>query len=688
MFRMNSLSKLPIALSFFIVTLLTGLVVGLFSFGLSYFEQKAVLKETRLQETQQRLVELQGTINDFNRRDNYRAITREVSRLTSNKNLQLILIVGADGFIYHASRPSLRKAKLSTQPHVANVLSHLDSNQPGKVWLIDDGTTAIGAFPLEPLSRNGALKKLDSAYLYAEYDLSHDIELLRYRHQQELFYTWIVLFFILSLGFSILYFGFKQKIRQILTGTKKLAKGEYDYRIGLKEKNEFGMIAKSIDRMATSLENKTKQLTVLAEQDSLTGLTNRYKFYRLLEKRIHAYPDKTFALLFIDLDRFKIINDTLGHQIGDEYLKIIANRLLENTSSQDIVSRFGGDEFVLCLDSGLSKDQIQAHTERLLKALAKQVQVNGQNLFTSASVGISLFPQDGRSIHELIKAADIAMYQVKSQDAVAMSFYQESFDHNTLNYLSLRTYIKQSIEAGEVYPLFQPQVDARTHQVTGYEALARMKDETGDWINPAQFIPVIEENGWMVEFSDVMYRNALTEFEHWIEEQSPETVPTLSLNLSIMQINHTEFLNNLDQLLAQFKVISNYLELEITEGIFIGNVESKLPILDAIKAKGVRIAIDDFGTGYSSLSYLKKLPLDRLKIDQSFVRDIDIDLNDNAIIETIIAMASKLGLEVVSEGVETQQQLAFLQAQNCHIIQGYLTGRPGPLPRSSQTQVA
>lgn len=685
---MNSLSKLPMALSFFIVTLMTGLVVGLFSFGLSYFEQKEVLKETRLQEMQQRLVELQGTINDFNRRENHRAITREVSRLTSNKNLQLILIVGADGFIYHASRPALRNASLSSQPNVLNTLQELDSAQPGKVWLTSDDSAVIGAFPIEPLPLKKVSQVLNSAYLYAEFDLSHDIELLQYRHQQELFYTWGVLLIILSIGFSALYFDFKQKIRQILTGTKKLTHGQYDYRINLKEKNEFGLIAKSIDRMAASLESKTKQLTVLAEQDSLTGLTNRYKFYRLLEKRIHAYPDKMFALLFIDLDRFKIINDTLGHQTGDEYLKVIGQRLLKNTSSQDIVSRFGGDEFVLCLESASSKTQIQTQTESLLKDLSKQVEVNGQNLFTSASVGISLFPQDGRTIHELIKAADIAMYQVKSQDAVAISFYQESFDHNTLNYLSFRTYIKNSIEAGEVYPLFQPQVDVRTQQIVGFEALARMKDETGNWISPAQFIPVIEENGWMVEFSSVMYRNALSEFQEWVQNQQPERLPSLSLNLSIMQINHKDFLSNLDHLLTQFKAISSCLELEITEGIFIGNIESKLPILAAIKARGIQIAIDDFGTGYSSLSYLKKLPLDRLKIDQSFVRDIDIDLNDNAIVETIIAMASKLGLEVVSEGVETEQQLSFLKAHDCHIIQGFLTGHPGPLPYSKHSKVA
>lgn len=685
---MNSLSKLPIALSFFIVTMMTGLVVGLFSFGLSYFEQKEVLKETRLQEVQQRLVELQGTINDFNRRENHRAITREVSRLTSNKNLRLILIVGADGFTYHASRPSLRGISLSSQPDVLNTLEGLDSTQPGKVWLTPDDSTVVGAFPVEPLSLNSTEKILDSAYLYAEFDLSHDIEVLRYRHQQELFYTWGVLFIILSLGFSVLYFGFKQKIRQILTGTRRLTHGQYAYRINLKEKNEFGLIAKSIDRMAASLESKNRQLTVLAEQDSLTGLTNRYKFYRLLEKRIHAYPNKMFALLFIDLDRFKIINDTLGHQTGDEYLKVIGGRLLEKTSSKDIVSRFGGDEFVLCLEEVSSKAEIQTKTEVLLKTLSKQVEVNGQNLFTSASVGISLFPQDGRTIHELIKAADIAMYQVKSQDAMAMSFYQESFDHNTLNYLSFRTYIKQSIEAGEVYPLFQPQVDARTQKIVGFEALARMKDETGNWISPAQFIPVIEENGWMVEFSNVMYRNAMSEFQDWLTEQKPKRFPSLSLNLSIMQINHMDFLSNLDKLLEQFKMISNCLELEITEGIFIGNIESKLPILEAIKARGIQIAIDDFGTGYSSLSYLKKLPLDRLKIDQSFVRDINVDLNDNAIIETIIAMASKLGLEVVSEGVETEQQLTFLRAQDCHIIQGYLTGRPGSLPRSNQSKVA
>ncbi|MDR9499641.1 MAG: EAL domain-containing protein [Hydrogenovibrio sp.] len=682
-YRLLNLAKMPVALAFLVVMVTTALLAGALSYGLSYLEQRALLVDTRLEAAQQRLVELQGTVNDFNRRDNHHAITREVSRLTSNKHLKRVAIVGADGEIHHASRAGMRNMPVTRFPQIESVLRQLDRDDSGRVQVnvAKDGRSVIGALPLEPLSQAADVRQFQQAYLYAEFDLTGDLALLRYHHQNSLVYIGLAVLLLLGLSFALLYLGIKHSIQKILIGTRKLAKGDYAYRIALNEPNEFGQIADEIDRMAESLEANTRELTYLAERDLLTGLTNRYKLYQLLEKRIEQDPDTPFALLFIDLDRFKIINDTLGHQNGDAYLKVIAQRLQETLSAEDIVARFGGDEFLVMLESD-NKDQIHATTKNLIEVLSKRVVIQEQKLFTSSSIGIALYPSDGESIHELIKAADIAMYQVKSNDALRWSFYHESFDNNSINYLAFRTYIKQAIESGLVTPVFQPQVDARTNEVVGYEALARMQDERGQWISPAQFLPVIEENGWMVEFSNVMYTNAMMKFEHWLYDAPLAGRPTLSLNLTTMQLNHNDFFKDLDRLLNAFPQTAKLLELEITEGIFIGNIASKLPVLHSIKRRGIQIAIDDFGTGYSSLSYLKKLPLDRLKIDKSFVQDIDLDgdLNGNAIIETIIAMASKLGLSVVSEGVETQEQLDFLQAESCHIIQGYFTGRPGPLP--------
>ncbi|KUJ72661.1 bifunctional diguanylate cyclase/phosphodiesterase [Thiomicrospira sp. WB1] len=680
-YRLLNLAKMPVALAFLVVMVITALLAGALGYGVSYLGQKALLVDTRVETAQQRLVELQGTVNDFNRRGNVHAVTREVSRLTSNRHLKRVAIVGADGEIYHASRAEMRSMPVSRFPQIESVLRQFDiaADTRVQVHVSEDGQSLIGVLPLEPLSQATRARLFQNAYLYAEFDLNGDLQQLRYHHQSSLVYIGLAVLLLLSLSFTLLYWGIKHSIEKILTGTRRLAQGEYDYRIRLNEPNEFGQIAEAIDRMAESLAVNHRELTYLAERDLLTGLTNRYKLYQLLEKRIEEAPERPFALLFIDLDRFKIINDTLGHQNGDAYLKVIAERLQAGLSSRDIVARFGGDEFLVMLDSA-DRDEIHATTNRLIKALSESVVIRDQKLFTSSSVGIALYPSDGDSIHELIKAADIAMYQVKSDDSLRWSYYHESFDNNSINYLAFRTYIKQAIEAGLVVPVFQPQVDARTHEVVGYEALARMQDERGQWISPVQFLPVIEENGWMVEFSNVMYTNAMMTFEQWLYQAPLTGRPTLSLNLATMQLNHNEFLEDLDRLLNAFPQTAKLLELEITEGIFIGNIATKLPVLHAIKRRGIDIAIDDFGTGYSSLAYLKKLPLDRLKIDKSFVQDIGVDLNDNAIIETIIAMASKLGLSVVSEGVETEAQLAFLQAKDCHIIQGYLTGRPGSLP--------
>ncbi|MDG6777399.1 GGDEF domain-containing protein [Thiomicrorhabdus sp. zzn3] len=673
---MNLFSKLPIIFFFLIVSTLSSGFVTTYSFWFGSKEQMETFKLNKLEQINQRLVELQGTLNDFNRRGNELAMIREVSRLTTNRELELLAIVDADRWVYYATRAELRQNRLpESYTRFASLKGQLHNAVQGKVHYEEDVHKVHGVFPLEAL-KVGENRGSKHYYLYAIFSLERSWQHILYHFQQEMIKAGVFHTLFFFLAFSLLYWVIKGRINKIVFGAQTLASGDYRHRIRLQGGDEFQQIGLAIDNMAAALEKQTDQLIELAEKDALTGLYNRYKFFKLVEDQIDLHPAQPFAIFFIDLDRFKVINDTLGHDVGDKYLKVVGQRLKRVLSKGDMLSRFGGDEFCILFHDIFPVTKMERLGEQILELLREPVMIGEQSLFSGASIGVSLYPQDGRDIHELIKTADIAMYHTKNGEKNSLHFYHELFDPNDPGLLEMTAHIKQEIERGHVFAFFQPQIDTQSGNTTGYEALARMKAKDGGWLSPAQFIPIVEENGWMIQFSEVMYRNALKTYCQWVRRQQSDDVPTLSLNLSAIQLDHPRFLEKLDAILQQFPEMSRHIELEITEDILINNIEEKIAVLKALRIRGIRIALDDFGTGYSSLSYLKKIPLDRLKVDQSFVRDINQDINSNAIVETIIDMAHNLGLEVISEGVETEEQLSFLQAHNCYAVQGYLTGKP------------
>jgi diguanylate cyclase (GGDEF)-like protein/PAS domain S-box-containing protein len=417
------------------------------------------------------------------------------------------------------------------------------------------------------------------------------------------------------------------------------------------------------------------KMTHLAQHDALTNLPNRMQLQdrAALALQQARRNGQRVAMLLIDLDDFKHINDTLGHIVGDVILQRIARRLCGALRAADTVSRQGGDEFVVLLSEIDDIAYAGATAEKLLAVVAEPLDVDGHRFDLSASVGVSLFPDDSADQDELYRHADSAMYRAKQEGRKRYRFFSADIEERLLSRNALERSIRGALEHGRFEVFYQVKVDAGAARYAGMEALVRWRDDDGALRLPAGFIPVAEETGLIVAIDRFVLAQACRDGARLREAGHPTRV---SVNISAKHFLDPHFIPAVTAALADSALPPALLELEITEGMLMHNVEHAQLLLGVLKAMGIAIAIDDFGTGYSSLSYLKKFPIDTLKIDQSFVRDMLTDRNDAAIIAAIISLASSLGLDIVAEGVESQQQASALLARGCHVLQGYLYSKP------------
>jgi diguanylate cyclase (GGDEF)-like protein/PAS domain S-box-containing protein len=420
------------------------------------------------------------------------------------------------------------------------------------------------------------------------------------------------------------------------------------------------------------------QMETLAFYDPLTGLANRRLFKNRLDKSVKAVmrSGKSMALMFLDMDQFKRVNDTLGHDAGDILLKEVANRLNNTVRENDTVSRIGGDEFTILLTDVKSTQDVRVVAEKILKVMAKPIRVKGQDIITSVSIGITLTPDDSTDINTLMKNADLAMYAAKEQGRNNFQFFSEEMNHSILEHLALEKEIKEAIQRNQFTLLFQPKVSLFDYRTTGVETLIRWEHPDKGLITPDNFIPVAEETGQIIDIGNWVLEQACRQISSLIRENVLSSEAKVAVNLSAKQFADPLLAQRIRNVLEITRIPPRCLELEITESTLMEDVESAIKIMQEIKSTGVSIAIDDFGTGYSSLSYIKRFPIDVLKVDRSFVMDIPEDKNDMAITAAVIAMAHKLSLNVVAEGVETQEQLKYLRQNNCDEGQGYLFSRP------------
>jgi diguanylate cyclase (GGDEF)-like protein/PAS domain S-box-containing protein len=414
----------------------------------------------------------------------------------------------------------------------------------------------------------------------------------------------------------------------------------------------------------------------IAHHDALTGLPNRALLLDRLGQALMqaARYDTRLAVLFLDLDRFKSINDTLGHHIGDELLKHVADRLRGVVRAIDTVSRLGGDEFVIVLQEIAGPDDAVLVAEKIIAALAPAVSIEGHPLRATPSIGISIFPEDGSDVYVLMKNADTAMYHAKEQGRNNFQFFAPLMNSEAERFFTLEHRLRGALDGGQFRLHYQPLIDLHHKQVCGMEALLRWQDPDHGMISPGEFIPVAEETGLIVPIGIWVLREALQQNRAWQEAGWP-AIP-VSVNLSPRQFRQIDLVDTVRAVLKEAGQPAELLELEITESTLMHDMDEALAKLEALSAMGVRLAIDDFGTGYSSLAYLKRFPVDKLKIDQSFVRDLTDDKDDAAIVAAIVGLARSLEIDVLAEGVERDAQLAVLTGLGCSKFQGYYFSRP------------
>ncbi len=423
-----------------------------------------------------------------------------------------------------------------------------------------------------------------------------------------------------------------------------------------------------------------EKLSFMALHDPLTELPNRTGLMARLQQvfqRVKENPDYVFGLLFLDCDRFKVVNDSLGHLVGDQLLKALAQRLQLCIKSNDIMARFGGDEFVIILDDIKNLENAISMTEHILNQLSLPFHLNDHEIFIGASIGIVLGSKDYQDPSHLLRDADIAMYQAKASNKTSYKVFDREMRERAVQRLQLETDLRRAIERQELVVNYQPIINLKTGKIMGFEALVRWQHRERGLISPADFIPIAEETGLIVAIDRWVLQQACHQLRVW-QTQIPQAFPlSISSNLSVQQFTQTDLMQQIDRVLSETKLDSQYLKLEITESALIENDRLAQTMLEQFKKRQVLVSIDDFGTGYSSLSYLHRFPVDTLKIDRSFIcRMGELGDDGSSIVDAIVTLAHHLGMDVVAEGVETKDQLAHLRLIGCEAAQGYFFSKP------------
>ncbi len=448
----------------------------------------------------------------------------------------------------------------------------------------------------------------------------------------------------------------------------------YIHSIHYKDKKAYVIFDTDITDLI-KLEEKIKHQ---ATHDSLTSLPNRALFNDRLSQIIKSSKrnNKNFALLFIDLDQFKKVNDSLGHDIGDKVLKIASSRLERSIRVDDTLARLGGDEFIIILKDVIEISDISKVCFKIIKEIKKPILVDGHTLYISASIGISKYPKDADNEKDLIKYADIAMYKAKNCGRDGFEYFSTPLSSSAYKKTLLDNSLRIAVKEDQFIVYYQPQYNIGTKQISGFEALIRWRHPKDGLIYPANFIPNAKENGLIIEIDKIVMKKAMKQFSTW--HKKGLNPGTLALNLMMKQLNKDDFIPMLIQTMKDLDFNSKWLELEVKECQVMDNPQNSIKKLKKLSELGVKIAIDDFGTAYSSLAYLQKLPLDKLKIDKSFILNLLSSEDDKAVTKAIIALAQSLNLKIVAEGVESESQKEFLQENGCNDVQGFLFAKPLP----------
>ncbi len=426
----------------------------------------------------------------------------------------------------------------------------------------------------------------------------------------------------------------------------------------------------------TAIEKSKTKLKYFTYHDTLTGLGNRLDFHDNLKQALFLgyINDKEIALLYLNLDRFKIINDVLGHHIGDKVLREIAERLKNCIGPEDIISRLGGDEFAILMPTISTKQEAAKVDDKILQSLGLPIIEHEHKLYVTASIGVAVYPSDGDDLETIVKSGYSAMSHAKEKGKNNFQFYSKNMKQTSSSRLTLESDLRKALENEEFEIFYQPQMNIDSGRIVGMEALIRWQNQDNKLIYPNEFIPLAEETGLIVPLGEWIIRQVCRQHKQWHTRKIP-CIP-VAVNISPRQFLNGDFLSRVDQILDETGFNTKFLEFEITETTLIQDIKVTNRFLSELKKRGIKIAIDDFGTGYSSLNYLKNFPIDKLKIDKSFIHDLVNNQDDAAIVKAVIAIGSHLGMKVIAEGVETKEQLDFLSKHKCQKVQGFYYSRP------------
>lgn len=481
-------------------------------------------------------------------------------------------------------------------------------------------------------------------------------------------------------------------ITKLLWHSRRISKGEYQVPNNIHRNDELGELASAFDEMDTNLKERNEAIEFLAYNDPLTELPNRTQFLKFLESQINSTneSDEAFAVFFIDLDEFKRINDNLGHQAGDELLCEAASILrgaVQKTQTihklsklNSLIARVGGDEFLLCLSGVNNPESVSKFASEIVNVFKQSIYLRGSGEFVvvGASVGIALYPDSGNTPEDLVKNADIAMYTAKSNGKGGFCQFNYEMERQVLSRGLIERELRSAIVDFSQFQLFyQPKIDLKTGDIVGAEALLRWQHPNKGSISPAEFIPIAEATGIIHPLGEWIVQQACRDIQNWSSRAIPPDF-YVALNLSPKQLYGSKVFNILRQQLKRYSLEASRLHVEVTETALMLDKHSAKETLDSLRNIGIKVWLDDFGTGYSSLGYLREFNIDGLKIDRSFVSDIDTDSNDRSLCSAIISMAHQLGIKVVAEGIETTTQSSFLSDAKCDYGQGYLFAKPMP----------
>ncbi len=516
----------------------------------------------------------------------------------------------------------------------------------------------------------------------------YDYGLIEKELQQELIkhlllsLPFIFIVLIISFIFST---SITRPIKHIMEHVNQIAKGNFGKVLNTRRKDELGGLVANINHLSHFLKTYVDDLKKSQEEseyhayhDFLTGLPNRRYFKEQLNRRLIESKEKSIrhvAVLFMDIDQFKDINDTLGHSKGDQLIQLIANRIKECLpSANSFLTRQGGDEFVI-LFSDFTPEEVKGITEKIMAYVQQPCYIDNDEVFVSISSGLSFYPEHSTNLDTLITYADVAMYASKRQGGSKVSIYHDSLNKKQAEKVHIETRLRKAIQKGDIDVYYQPKIEAKRNVITGVEALVRWNDAELGFVSPEAFIPIAEEAGLIQYLWEVVMKKACSQVSEW-NKVSDEKM-TLAVNFSPRQFQDPVVLvNEIKHFLSLHRFDPAWFEMEITESTLLMNAEETIKALHLLKKYGISISIDDFGTGYSSLSYLKKLPIDCLKIDRSFIQDIQEDYSNSEIAQAIISLSQSLKLEVIAEGVEEEYQKAFLMKNGCDHMQGYLFSKP------------